>query len=407
MDYLNLNSFLRFGYFLNYRKSEVNHDFSILDKNRLLGLDEEELLRLGADLWIKAVDKQFISNEKNTVPLSGGLDSRAILASLLLFTEARNITTYTFGVPGTLDYEIGNSIGRVAGTRHIPLNLKKYIYCLNDLIDISKRVDHQTLLFLHPDIQDLDRRFKESNIWTGTIIDVYFGRHHHKLKANNWLDAARNSIKENIFVNSIKLTNIDDDSFIPLIDYDAKYENVLEREYIIDLMNRQVKFIAPHVLIKGFNYKTMLDNDLKAFALSLDQKYLEKQYLYKKIFQFAFKNLFKYGTKSNFGLPLDASAFRIYIKKKQYGLMNKMRTIFPWLINPFINYLDFEYEIRENSSLNKVVYNSIMELKARKIIDWIDFDKIWNDHINKKKNYADALLILSSLEIHLKAGKIL
>ena len=214
-------------------------------------------------------------------------------------------------------------------------------------------------------------------------------------------------MKENVFVNSIKLTNVEDDSFIPFIEFDARYENVLEREYVIDLMNRQVKFIAPHVLMKGFNYKTMLDKDLKAFALSLEQKYLEKQYLYKKIFQFAFKNLFKYGTKSNYGLSLDASPLSVYMKKKQYGLKTKMRTIFPWLINPFINYIDFDYEIRENTSLNKVIYNSVMDLKTRKIIDWINFDKIWSDHINKKNNYADALMVLSSLEIHLKAGKIL
>jgi len=46
-----------------------------------------------------------------------------------------------------------------------------------------------------------------------------------------------------------------------------------------------------------------------------------------------------------------------------------------------------------------------MDLKERKIIDWIDIDNIWKRHINKESDHADALITLASLEIHLKAGK--
>ena len=46
-----------------------------------------------------------------------------------------------------------------------------------------------------------------------------------------------------------------------------------------------------------------------------------------------------------------------------------------------------------------------MDLKSRKIIDWIDIDSIWDAQINYNANHADALLVLTSLEIHLKAGK--
>ena len=40
-----------------------------------------------------------IVNSKHVVPLSGGLDSRGVLVTLLEFTEARNIKIYTFGTP--------------------------------------------------------------------------------------------------------------------------------------------------------------------------------------------------------------------------------------------------------------------------------------------------------------------
>jgi len=62
-------------------------------------------------------------------------------------------------------------------------------------------------------------------------------------------------------------------------------------------------------------------------------------------------------------------------------------------------------ELLNRSDLKNIIHENIMDLKQRKIIDWIDIDSIWDRHINKKANYADALLVLASLEIHLKAGK--
>lgn len=54
----------------------------------------------------------------------------------------------------------------------------------------------------------------------------------------------------------------------------------------------------------------------------------------------------------------------------------------------------------------KYIYDNIQDLEHRKIIDWIDINKIWNEHINKNINHSKALLTLASLEIHLKSGKI-
>ena len=37
--------------------------------------------------------------------------------------------------------------------------------------------------------------------------------------------------------------------------------------------------------------------------------------------------------------------------------------------------MDFNFEIRNNNSANKVVYNLIKDLENRNIIDWVNFDK--------------------------------
>ena len=69
-----------------------------------------------------------------------------------------------------------------------------------------------------------------------------------------------------------------------------------------------------------------------------------------------------------------------------------------------INYLDFNEKIRTKKDLKDVIINNVMDLKQRNIIEWINIEEILNNHLTNKGNYADALIVLASLEIHLKNG---
>lgn len=406
MNTVNINSFLQFGYFLDYKNPDYTIDFSGTDKSRYEHTPEAELIDTGITLWKKAIEKQFNTHEKHVVPLSGGIDSRAILASLLELTDASNIHTYTFGTPGTLDYEIGNRIARVAGTKHTPCNLMEYAYDLNELIDISKRVDHQTLMFLSPRIAVLDDMFGDWNVWSGIIIDVFFGRHTHTQKANAWEQAILNSFKENTYTKSVNIVNVPEENYFKHIDYDPRVKGTLVLEHVIDLMNRQVKFVAPIVLMKGYKYKLLFtDKALTDFALSINNCLNEDQYFYKEMFLKAYPHLFSFPVKSNCGLPLSAGRFQVYRRRMLNKFKRTTNTLFPLFINPDINYLDFDEAIRNKADLNKIIYECIMDLKQKHIVDWIDIESIWNRHIGGKANHSDALLTLASLEIHLKAGK--
>jgi hypothetical protein len=92
---------------------------------------EEEAGRTFHGLVCVALEKRvcrFGPNEKLLVPISGGLDSRYLLGTVLeLFPPSRIITT-TFGQKGTFDYEIGKQVAREAGVRHIeyPLSPKDF-----------------------------------------------------------------------------------------------------------------------------------------------------------------------------------------------------------------------------------------------------------------------------------------
>ena len=407
MDISNLNSFLKFGYFLDYKNPRVKFDFSRIDKQKYSDVSEYELIDIANKLWNSTVEKQFDRNQKHVVPLSGGLDSRGILSTLLKFTASSNIQTYTFGTPGTYDYEIGKLVAKKAGTKHHSFDLTKYKYTQNELVRISQRTDNQTLLFLHAPIKETDSLFSEYNVWSGAIIDVFFGRHTHKLEASDLSNAIKNSFTENIHVTSTNLNNVRDENYYQFIDFDNKLEKIHSYEHIIDLLNRQLKFIEPHVLLKGYNYKTLLSDELVDFAISIDNKHLNNQSLYKKMFLRHHSYLFSFPTKNSFGLPLSASNVSKLFKrgldfldKSVNNIINSSRSF-----NRNINYIDFEEAIRERKDVNKIVYENIMDLKDRKITDWINIDEIYNDHMKRRRNHADALMALSSLEIHLKAGK--
>jgi hypothetical protein len=393
----NLNSFLDFGYFLNYKDQKHFIDFSGTDKNKYKDVPENDLIDMGINLWEGVISDQYNSKDHHVVPLSGGIDSRAILSTLLKFSSAKNIHTYTYGTPGSLDYEIGNEIAKKCGTTHHKFPLTSYKYDIDSLINTSKRINHQTLLFLHGPVDLIDKEFLNFHIWSGTIIDVFFGRHEHKEKADNWNDAIHNSFKENQFSNSMKISNCNYDDYVDLVDYDKDYENLFELEHIIDLMNRQVKFIEPHVLMGGLSYKTLFNNKLSDFANSIPNNFRKDQSLYIKMFTRAYPELFSIRTKTSFGLSLQSSNFKRTIKRsidKLIGLSKKRN----------INYIDFNDKIKTDQNLRRIFIDNIHDLSQRKIIEWIDVISILNTHLNGKKDYSDVLMVLVSLEIHLKSG---
>lgn len=397
MDKANLHSFLQLGYFLDYDNPNYKFDFSGINKEKYAEASLTELVNEGGRLWLEAISANFNSNDKHLVPISGGLDSRAILAGLLKHTEAKNIYTYTFGTPKTLDYEIGNYIAKKLGTKHTSYDLTKHIYSQEELEDISKRVDRQTILFHHPPVHKIMGDYAEFQLWNGFLGDSLSGDKILNEPSIDKQSAIQNFINKNKYTRSI---NLDDLLNIDHYLLDEIKIN-LTMDEIYDFKNRQLKFIAPHVLMNGFDYKLpFLEKSFFDFMLSAPNKYRFNQFLYKEILLKFFPKEFSYKTKTNFGLPLKATKQRVFVKRVQDKISRTIGLGAP--VN--INYLDFNKKIREKEDLRKIISNNILDLKQRNIVDWIDIERILTTHLSGKGNHADALIVLASLEIHLKTG---
>lgn len=220
------------------------------------------------------------------------------------------------------------------------------------------------------------------------------------IKSLCWAELAKKKfIKKNKYVSSINLTN--GLNFKDLIECDLIDKEYLTFDEQLDFQNRQVKYIAPHVLMHGYKYNTpFLYQPWLDFMLSVPNSLRKEQYLYKKILVNTFTKEFSYKTKTNYGLPLGVSRKIIFTKR----VINKILRMTKLSSEKGINYLDFDDKIRTKKDLREIMSKNIRDLNSRNIIDWIDIEEILNNHLSKKRNYADALIVLASLEIHLKSG---
>jgi len=404
-----INAYLLFGYSLDFQNPDYKIDFSGVDKGKYSQISEKDAVREGIRKLESVFDDLYVPGEDIVVPLSGGVDSRLILAFVSRFREVSGIRTFTFGTPGTLDYDIGNRLAKQYGTRHTSFPLDQFTYNMDELIDISRRFRYQSPLFIHPPVWKLEELYPGCTIWSGVNAGAVVGSFILQSPSRTILEAKTRFLRKGAFVKSLNLCTGNASSLIQGMDFEAMEPEVLTYDEQVFFTQRSEKHLAPNVLIKGFHYKTpFINNQFMDFMLSQRKAFRLGKHLYKRIAYHAFPDFFTDGIEGNYGFRIDSRGPMVELKRKWHSLQNKMAKRLPkyWrYTSPMINYIDFNEGIRKRKDLKKIVCSSIHDLKARNLVTWIDPEEIFNRHLAYKGNHADALIALASLETHLKAGK--
>ena len=412
-----INIFLHYGYFPNAQVPLPESLQCWLDsKNQpdLNGANEADLIIKGANALRKSFYQEIAGDHNKThiVPLSGGLDSRTILAVLLEQLEPSKIVTVTFGTPGSPDYERASSIARKADVKWegIDLSPGKWKWDTEMLVETSKRSERPTRLFDSAVNHAIQLKFgKDSVYWSGFMGDSLGCIEPVSNRVTTWEEAKMAFVKRNCASKKAKLT----------INDSILYNCLPSKPFVVseklDYYSQLNHFIRQQCLTKhiyspvGYDVRyPFLNHEWVKFILNVPVKFSCRQVLYRKIQNSYWPHLF-----TNWNSPFrDSSLWESLKHKRRRSLvMRYIRKSFNALgirmiADKSVKYIDWNHSLLHQDDFTDVVFSNLQDLQARKIIEWLDLDELWRLNRNFHKRIASELMVLAALELHLKAKKI-
>lgn len=407
--------FLFFGYLPRF--SEADLGWLVPEPGQYTDFpveDEVAWVRAGLKTF-RQVMKEHIEQTppgaQHVVPLSSGLDSRAILGALLEKLPKESISTITYGIPGAWDYEIAPAVARACDLRHERINLLEEEWDLECLVEAAKRLKYPVNIYeayVHQKVRD---HFGPSYIfWSGFMADSLAGAHlwkepsvtkdqaiHRFFEYNGDLQYKNQAFQTEI-LEQIKQE-------FPWLD---PQRSGLCYDQQLDYGLRQKFYIHPVLTEQGFQIITPFTSKLWVdYILSTPYHLLRKEETYGKIVVASSPELFTLPVKNRAGLPLSSSKFMFLLSKAIARVLPRIVRKDPYGSHPRTNYINFCESLRHESGFQKVVYTTLQDLEKRKILDGLDIDSLWDDHLHRKSDHSRLLLSLSTLEILLKSGYII
>ncbi len=412
-----LYKFLYFGYTFDKDNLSLPWSFDVNEKLKdypdLSGYSYDDLVKEGVKVFTETFRRLSSKGvAPNLLPLSGGLDSRAILGGLFESVSASEIKTVSYGLPGSMDFEIPKRIAKEFGISHdaIDLSPEKFIWEEGKLVEHARKIGRSLPIFetyinhLIPEIYGYGY-----NYWSGFMGDPISGSHIDYYDNTSHVSVVSSFLKKNSYPSKNLLPqevsrNLKD-SLPKSFPLDGKFLTYGEQ---LDFMVRQNEFIKDTVMNRNYSYTLpFLEPEIVIFFLRCPNQYLKDQRLYKDILKEKWPKLYSIPTKNNRGANLFDGKFLSKAKRfpvrfkgmvyKKFGLNTSL---------PMLNYQNFNEDLRRDTSIRDIVYRNLKSFKNRGIIYWLNVDDMWESHMKRRGNLSNDLMLLASLEINIKAGNI-
>lgn len=341
--------------------------------------------------FINAVSKRFNPNERIGVALSGGLDSRAILAAITHLNPIYNGYAFTFGVNECDDIKIAKQVSAISGWQHDIFNFNSVDW-LNSRIDKVWNTDGMMdLMHMHGSefLEEVSKNIKIN--LNGYCGDVLLGGGFLQDLPLNERVTAENAAS--FYGKYVRFADINNDFY----DIDCVEPNLL--------MNRVRRF-TNYGTVNSLPFldqrKPFFDNDLIELIYSLPDEYRASNRLYsemlRKFFPEYFNNIVWQKTGEPVGLLRKKSIFRRAINKFTRLLMLSFKA------KSFRDYTDYSSWIRTPIVSSRLQEMLKYETSSYKTFTCDDLAKRWLEpHLeNRKVNNSNKILRILTIEIYLK-----
>ena len=347
----------------------------------------------------------------HVIPLSGGLDSRAILGGLIENLPQAQIAAVTYGIPGSWDFEIGRLVARKFGLQHEALNLLDVKWDLDQLVDVAASltgpVDVHQCYLRHK----INEHFGAScTYWSGFLGDVLAGADLPRVQNTDKKQAVRR------FIDLYPTPNFGDQSFrdeiLEKIHSECPWESLGQRKYGLDqqmdIFVRQRYCHQPIVVASGYDFKTpFLAKRWLSYISNVPYRWLLGKQMYKHILMEGYRELYRLPATSNYGLPLASSKTKVFLSRVKTRVRTDIQRFFnKGASHPRTNYINWAESLRQEGDFRNLVYANLQDLIKLGIYPEVDVNRWWENHMTRKQNNTTLLMNLSSLNVLLMSNRI-
>ena len=344
-------------------KVKVQHYWSWSEIKPMRGsIDERELTEELVRLFKQSVRKRVNNNERIGITLSGGLDSRAILAAIP--EDYKPLHTFTFGQEGCDDIKIASKVSRIKGATHHILELNSNNWLMPRISGVWKSDASFSLLHMHA-IKFYDEYksymdFSLNGIWGDVIGGLY-------------IEMAPNQTEE----------------------YTAR--------------NRGRRFINQGPILGEvwlINRRPFTSNDVIDFVFSLPNNFRQNSYIYKKMLLSTFPNYYNNIPWQKTGYPISYSEPRVKLLRFKNRIVNKLKREsrrFGFDFKDLRGYTNYPEWIRQEPA--KSFFEKLLLNKKALYPEYINKNKIHDyikNHMESKANYHDELCSALTFELWLQ-----
>ncbi len=349
--------------------------------------------------------------------LSGGLDSRGILAGLE--QDTRGLNTYTLGLSGCADQVLSAKMAKITGANHdfLEMNdvyLKNFEAMASTMIHLSDGMYHP-----HESTEMLALDYFKTNPFKillrghgGEIAkaaQAYPVMVNSNVKSISDFNEATDYIynltnlvlkdiqPENLFVNSFKVLMKESPrrslgQSCGMIKKELSSPDLCIWYYINEVIRRQV---VSSLDIFRSQIEIRMPYIDEAFITSLMKLPLKKRNdgeIHVKLIRKCMPELLKI-PNSNTGAPLDAGPFRLLLTDKFNSLMKKLS------VKGFRHYTEFQKWHRQGfkNHTERIIFSE--QSRARQLYNMDYLKQIYTSHISGHKNYGHLLGTIVSLEL--------